>query len=65
MRYAHAADAVDWEFTYIARGVQRHAYGRYWRIGNLKYVVYGNAPVADWHDTRAVLIEMLKTASPQ
>jgi hypothetical protein len=64
VRYGRAPDAVDWEYTYIDGG-ERHAYGRYWRVGGREYVVYGIAPRAAWPDTRAVLLEVLKTASPQ
>lgn len=65
VQYGHAADAVDWEYTYTAGGAQRHAAGRYWRVGDRKYVVYANAPLVAWPDTHAVLREMLETASPQ
>lgn len=58
-------EAVNWEFEFVNKdGVQRHSYGRYWRLNGIDYVVYASTDAALW-DTMTETIEvMVSTAGP-
>ena len=62
--YGASPDAVDWEYIYLAGGADRHAEGRYWRLGGAEYVVYASAPAADWSGMRRVFAVLVATARP-
>jgi hypothetical protein len=57
---------VEWEFRYRDKeGNYRQAFGRYWRLGQTDYVVYGSAPMAAWSGMRPVLETVMATATPR
>jgi hypothetical protein len=62
--YGYADDAVDWEFTFRADTGPRHAYGRYWRVGGIDYVVYGSCSTAAWPSFGDALDTAFATANP-
>jgi tRNA A-37 threonylcarbamoyl transferase component Bud32 len=57
--------AWDWEFSYLKDGVRMHAYGRYWRVDSVDYVVYAAAPEPAWPGLVPVLQVMVDTATPR
>lgn len=57
-------DIVEWEFLFIKDGQPRHAYGRYWRLGGLDYVVYASAATSTWPGLQPVVDVVVRTAAP-
>ncbi|TCO59756.1 hypothetical protein [Actinocrispum wychmicini] len=61
----NSADAVVWEFVFTAKdGMNRHAIGRFWRLGQVDYVVYASSSVDSWPAMAAVYQHMVSTVSP-
>lgn len=58
------ADIVEWEFTYLANGVTKHAFARFWRLNGTDYIIYGGATAAAWPAMATVVDVMVRTAGP-
>ncbi|MEU0878608.1 hypothetical protein ABZ345_08430 [Lentzea sp. NPDC005914] len=61
---ATATDIVEWEFTYLANGITKHAFARYWRLNGTDYIVYAGATAAAWPAMASVVDVMVRTAGP-
>jgi hypothetical protein len=59
-----AAQAVNWEFTFDADGVTRHADGMFWRLDGVEYLIYASAPDSEWSTMRPIYQTMLDTVTP-
>jgi len=59
-----ATDTVEWEFLFIKDGQPRHAFGRYWRLDGLDYVVYASAAANTWPVLQPVIDVVVRTATP-
>jgi hypothetical protein len=59
-----ATDTVEWEFLFTKDGQPRHAFGRYWRLGGLDYVVYASAAANTWPGLQSVVDVAVRTATP-
>lgn len=58
------AEIVEWEFTYLANGISKHAFARYWRLSGTDYIVYAGATAEAWPAMAAVVDVMVRTAGP-
>ncbi len=61
---ATGAEIVEWEFTYLANGVSKHAFARYWRLNGTDYIVYAGATAEAWPAMASVVDVMVRTAGP-
>ena len=59
------ADTVEWEFLFVKDGQSRHAFGRFWRLDGVDYVVYASAGIDTWPNLRRVMDIVILTATPK
>jgi hypothetical protein len=62
-RVSGTTDIVEWEFLFIKDGQPRHAFGRYWRLDGLDYVVYASAATNTWPGLQPVIDVVVRTAT--
>jgi hypothetical protein len=62
-RVSGTTDIVEWEFLFIKDGQPRHAFGRYWRLNGLDYVVYASAAASTWPGLQPVMDVVMRTAT--
>lgn len=64
-RVPAATETVEWEFLFIKDGEPRHAFGQFWRLHGVDYVVYVSAGTDTWPGLQPVLDVMVRTAAPK
>jgi hypothetical protein len=60
-----APDTVEWEFLFIKDGEPRHAFGQFWRLDGIDYVVYVSAGTDTWTRLQPALDVLVHTAGPK
>lgn len=57
---------VVWEFRFTTKaGVQRHAFGQYWRADGHDYAVYASVDDSRWAEFQPILDVLVQTAAPR
>lgn len=62
---SRAPDTVEWEFLFVKDGEPRHAFGQFWRLDGVDYVVYISAGTDTWPRLQPALDVLVSTAAPK